>query len=77
MYLSSIRNGFEGLQKAESLGEKNGEEGVEAVKELVESNRDAVGIWLDKQVSAPSKYRSECCLLMDSDGGRELSSEQL
>ncbi|GAA5881046.1 hypothetical protein JCM16303_004653 [Sporobolomyces ruberrimus] len=52
MYLSSIRNGFEGLKKAESLGENNGEEGVEAVKELVESNRDAVGIWLDKQFGA-------------------------
>jgi len=49
MYLTSVTLGYEGLEKAQSL-EKKGETSLEAATALVESNRDAVGLWLDKQV---------------------------
>ncbi|GAA6064320.1 hypothetical protein JCM10212_006007 [Sporobolomyces blumeae] len=60
MYLSSLKVGYEGLQKAQER-ERKGETGVEAAKEVVESNRDAVGLWLDKQhganVTDPAIFR--------------------
>jgi len=49
MYLTSIKSGYEGLKVAEEQ-EKKGETSLEAAQNLVESNRDAVGLWLDKQV---------------------------
>jgi cysteinyl-tRNA synthetase len=51
MYLTSIKTGYEGLKRAEEK-EAKGETGLDEAKELVESNRDAVGLWLDKQVRA-------------------------
>ncbi|GAA6016231.1 hypothetical protein JCM11491_003776 [Sporobolomyces phaffii] len=60
MYLASITSGYEGLQSAEER-ERNGETGVESAKALIESNRDAVGLWLDKQfgstVTDPAIFR--------------------
>ncbi|GAA5841955.1 hypothetical protein JCM5353_004220 [Sporobolomyces roseus] len=60
MYLTSVTLGYEGLEKAQSL-EKKGETSLEAATALVESNRDAVGLWLDKQsgatVTDPAVFR--------------------
>ncbi|GAA5838709.1 hypothetical protein JCM11251_003269 [Rhodosporidiobolus azoricus] len=51
MYLSSVKSGLDGLEKARA-GEREGKTDLEAAKDLVESNRDAVGLWLDKQLGA-------------------------
>ncbi|GAA5866886.1 hypothetical protein JCM8547_003907 [Rhodosporidiobolus lusitaniae] len=51
MYLTSVQGGYEALIKAQDQ-EKSGKVGVEEAKELVEANRDAVGLWLDKQLGA-------------------------
>ncbi|GAA5914049.1 cysteine--tRNA ligase [Sporobolomyces salmoneus] len=51
MYLSSVKGGYEGLKVAEDQ-EKKGETGFAAAQELVEANRDAVGLSLDKQFGA-------------------------
>ncbi|BGP18099.1 cysteinyl-tRNA synthetase [Rhodosporidiobolus nylandii] len=61
MYLSSVKAGWEALEKAK-VDEKEGKTGAEEAKRLVEGNRDAVGLWLDKQhgasVTDPSIFRS-------------------
>ncbi|GAA6031429.1 hypothetical protein JCM8097_005655 [Rhodosporidiobolus ruineniae] len=51
MYLSSVQGGYEGVIKAKEA-EKAGKTGAEEAKQLVEANRDAVGLWLDKQLGA-------------------------
>jgi len=58
MYLTSVTLGYEGLERAQ-VQEKKGETSLEAATALVESNRDAVGLWLDKQVS------KDCSLFPD------------
>ena len=58
MYLTSVTLGYEGLGRAQ-VQEKKGETSLEAATALVESNRDAVGLWLDKQVS------KNCSLFFD------------
>ncbi|GAA5841315.1 hypothetical protein JCM3766R1_005026 [Sporobolomyces carnicolor] len=69
MYLSSIKSGIEGLKTAEAR-EKKGETGSEFAKELVESNRDALGLWLDKQFGAtvtdPAIFRDLAAFWEDS-----------
>ncbi|GAA5982819.1 hypothetical protein JCM11641_004635 [Rhodosporidiobolus odoratus] len=58
MYFSSVKAGWEGLEKTRAL---QGKGGVEEAKDLVESNKDAMGLWLDKQLGAsitdPSIFR--------------------
>ncbi|GAA5905335.1 hypothetical protein JCM5296_001443 [Sporobolomyces johnsonii] len=51
MYLASVRAGHEGLVVAEKAVAA-GATSVEEAKALVEANRDAVGLWLDKQFGA-------------------------
>ncbi|GAA5909081.1 hypothetical protein JCM6882_001183 [Rhodosporidiobolus microsporus] len=69
MYLASVQSGFEGLAKAQAA-EKAGKTGVEEAKDLVESNRDAVGLWLDKQLGAsvtdPAVFRDLAAFWEDS-----------
>ncbi|GAA5960637.1 hypothetical protein JCM3765_005884 [Sporobolomyces pararoseus] len=69
MYLTSIKNGFEGLRVAEEK-EKKRETSLQAAQELVESNNDAVGVWLDKQFGAtvtdPAIFRDLAAYWEDS-----------
>ncbi|CEQ43182.1 SPOSA6832_05090, partial [Sporobolomyces salmonicolor] len=51
MYLASVRAGHEGLLVAEKAVAA-GATSMEEAKALVEANRDAVGLWLDKQFGA-------------------------
>lgn len=49
MYLAAVKGGLDGIESGEAAL-KAGYTAAEAATALVESNRDAVGIWLDKQV---------------------------
>lgn len=49
MYLAAVKGGLDGIESSEAAL-KAGKTTDEDAKALVESNRDAVGIWLDKQV---------------------------
>ncbi|GAA6014289.1 hypothetical protein JCM10207_005410 [Rhodosporidiobolus poonsookiae] len=69
MYYASVDAGLAGLLKAEQ-SEKSGRTGIDQAKELVEANRDAVGLWLDKQMGAsvtdPAVFRDLAAFWEDS-----------
>ena len=52
MYLAAVAVGLDGIRTAEGAL-KEGKVSEEDARKVVESNKDAVGIWLDKQVRCP------------------------
>ncbi|TNY18040.1 tRNA synthetases class I (C) catalytic domain-containing protein [Rhodotorula diobovata] len=68
MYFAAVGSGFEALEKARKRGEELGS--LEDVKALVEANKDAMGLWLDKQFGAsvtdPAIFRDLAAFWEDS-----------
>ncbi|KAL8287549.1 hypothetical protein RQP46_003407 [Phenoliferia psychrophenolica] len=69
MYLAAVKAGAEGIKAAEQAL-KSGNVSEEEARKLVESNSDAVGIWLDKQLGAtvtdPAVFRDLAAFWEDS-----------
>ncbi|KAM0750644.1 hypothetical protein T439DRAFT_325700 [Meredithblackwellia eburnea MCA 4105] len=69
MYLSAVKVGLRGIEEAEKAI-KDGRTDAEEARKLVESNKDALSIWLDKQFGAtvtdPAIFRDLAAYWEDS-----------
>ncbi|BGP41854.1 cysteinyl-tRNA synthetase [Rhodotorula kratochvilovae] len=71
MYFAAVGSGFEALQGARAKeAQQAGAGSVEEAKALVEANKDALGLWLDKQFGAsitdPAIFRDLAAFWEDS-----------